>query len=213
MNLKKQLVMFLAFLMMVGSLTACGSLPNNVGDVLDSNTDKVNSENDKENNGAGYAEDGYAEGFLGETMHTYWFDFTINSAYTCMEFDGLTPDEGYKFLVAEVTLYNTTKSSQPMYFWDFQLQWDVQPGEDEEKAFGYPLYEEIQNEDGESDFISVSDLQLPAYYELGINETRTGTLLYAAPEGAKDYSVSFQEVFEDDTEGDVFFVWFNAEEK
>lgn len=212
--MKKRIAMLLALLMLLSSLTACGSLPSHVGDVLGSSgTDQANGEGSREDGGEGYAVDGYAEGFLGETMHTYWFDFTIDSAYTCTEFDGLTPDEGYKFLVAEITLHNTTRSTQPMYFWDFQLQWDAQPGEDEDQAFGYPLYEEIQNEDGESDFISVSDLQLPTFYDLGINETRTGTLLYMVPEGAKDYSISFQEIFEDDTEGDLFFIWFNAEEK
>lgn len=208
--MKKGPVMLLMFLMMLGSLTACGSLPNSVGDVLNNDSAETAKAG---GDGVGYAMDGYAEGFLGDTMHTYWFDFTVNSAYTCQEFDGLSPEDGYKFLVAEITLYNTTKSTQPMYFWDFQLQWDAQPGEDEEMAFGYPLYEEIQNEDGESDFISVSDLQLPTYYDLGINETRTGLLLYTVPEGAKDYSISFQEFFDDDTEGDLFFIWFNAEAK
>ena len=29
----------------------------------------------------GYAKDGFAEGRLGDTMHTYFFDFTVNSAY------------------------------------------------------------------------------------------------------------------------------------
>ena len=27
--------------------------------------------------------DGYAEGRLGDTMHTYFFDYTVNDAYTC----------------------------------------------------------------------------------------------------------------------------------
>lgn len=40
--------------------------------------------------GVGYPEDGYASGYMGDTMHTAFFDFTVDSAYTTQEFDGLT---------------------------------------------------------------------------------------------------------------------------
>ena len=33
---------------------------------------------------------------------------------------------------------------------------------------------------------------------------------YEVPSGTKDFSVSFQEYFEDETTGDVFFVYFTA---
>ena len=36
-------------------------------------------------NGDVYAEDGWAEGRMGDTMHAYWFNYTVNSAYTCGE--------------------------------------------------------------------------------------------------------------------------------
>ena len=42
----------------------------------------------------GYAEDGYGEGRMGDTMHTYFFDYTVNSAYLCPEFEGYTPHAG-----------------------------------------------------------------------------------------------------------------------
>ena len=58
----------------------------------------------------GYAEDGYAEGRLGDTMHTYFFDYTVNSAYLCDTFEGYTPIlDGYRLLVADVTVKNTNR--------------------------------------------------------------------------------------------------------
>ena len=68
----------------------------------------------------GYAKDGFAEGRLGDTMHTYFFDFTVNSAYLCDTYEGYTPImEGYQLLVADVTVKNTNRESIPMYDTDF----------------------------------------------------------------------------------------------
>lgn len=205
--MKKYAAVFLTLALTL-SLTACGSLPNSVSDLLDGNSVGT---------GRGYPnEEGYAEGFLGDTMHTAFFDYTVTCAYTCMEFDGLTPVDGYKFLVAEVTITNTTTVTQPMYFYDFQIQWDLQEGEGEDENFDFPLFEEVTDETGATQYVSASEEQLPAIWELSINGERTGKLVYAVPEGAKDYSISFQEFFEseeneDGEEGDVFFVYFNAE--
>ena len=43
-------------------------------------------------------DDGYALGYVGDTLRTSFFDMTVKDPYTCAEYDGLTPDEGYKFL-------------------------------------------------------------------------------------------------------------------
>ncbi|MBO4910413.1 MAG: hypothetical protein J5476_14155 [Lachnospiraceae bacterium] len=55
--------------------------------------------------------------------------------------------------------------------------------------------------------------QFPAEYELKVNESRTGTLVFEAPEGSKDFGVGFVEYYEDATEGNGFWVYFTAEEK
>lgn len=208
----KKLFAMLLSLAIVLPLASCGSLPNSLDDLLNGESTSGGSVDN-----TGYAENGYAEGYLGDTMHTYWFDFVINSAYTCAEFDGLTAEDGYKFLVAEISITNTTKSTQPMYFYDFQIQWDVQEGEDEDEAYDFPLYDVKEDENGETDWVTMSDQQLPTYWDLGINEERTGILLYAVPSGAKSYSISFQEYFDSDNEdestGDLFFIWFSAEER
>ncbi len=224
--MKKYLALLLSLAFAV-CLSACDRLPGSVGDLLDSTGDPAGSANT--DSGVGYPEDGYASGYMGDTMHTAFFDFTVDSAYTTQEFDGLTaagegmsylteyydrpaPADGCKFLVVEITLHNTTTMSQPMFVADFQVQWDLQEGEDEDQNYAFPLYQSQTNESGDYVYYSLSEMQLPAEYDLGINEERTGILLYAVPAGAKDYAVFFEEYFSDDTIGDLFQVSFNAEE-
>lgn len=224
--MKKYLALLLSLAFAV-CLSACDRLPGSVGDLLDSTGDPAGSANTDP--GVGYPEDGYASGYMGDTMHTAFFDFTVDSAYTTQEFDGLTaagegmsylteyydrpaPADGCKFLVVEITLHNTTTMSQPMFVADFQVQWDLQEGEDEDQNYAFPLYQSQANESGDYVYYSLSEMQLPAEYDLGINEERTGILLYAVPAGAKDYAVFFEEYFSDDTIGDLFQVSFNAEE-
>ena len=148
----------------------------------------------------GYAEDGYAEGRMGDTMHTYFFDYTVDSAYLCGSYEGYVPaQEGYCLLVAEVTVENTFQESLPMYDTDFQVQW----GEADD-AYDVPITYYAD---------AVSDQQLPMEYELAVDESRTGLLVFEVPEGEKDFSISYLEFFDDGTEGDVFFVYFTAEEQ
>lgn len=146
------------------------------------------------------AEDGYGEGRLGDVMHTYFFDYTVNSAYTCSEFEGYAPQDGNQLLVAEVTVKNTDNASIEMYDTDFQAQW----GGDEEDDYDVPITYYVD---------PVSEEQLPGVYELGINEERTGLLVFEVPEDMKDFSISYMESFSDDSEGDTFFVFFTATAK
>ena len=146
-------------------------------------------------------DDGYAEGRIGDVMRTYFFDYTVNSAYTCKEFEGYTPAEGNKLLVAEITVKNTDRSTVTMYDTDFQIQWG---DDDDDEAYDVPItyYGD-----------AVSDDQLPEEYDLGVNEERTGLLVFEVPEDTRDYSISYLEQFSNDTEGDVFFVFFTAKDK
>ena len=56
-----------------------------------------------------------------------------------------------------------------------------------------------------------------AEYELAVNETRTGDLVFDVPADEKDFSISTMELFDDGSlegeEGDTFFVFFSAEAK
>ena len=90
------------------SLVACGpvdsAVQNLAGAASNKGSDVVTAD-----------DDGYAEGRIGDVMRTYFFDYTVNSAYTCKEFEGYTPAEGNKLLVAELTVKNTDRSTVTMY--------------------------------------------------------------------------------------------------
>ena len=153
-----------------------------------------------------WAEDGYAEARIGDVVHSYFMDFTVNSAYTTADYHGHTAPEGMQVLVVEMTVTNTFKESLPMWDDDFQAQWTAS---EETEEFAWPITEA---EDG-SDLDTVSDEQLPATYELAVKESRTGTLVYDVPADEKDFSISHLEFFDDGSEGDTFFVFFTAEAK
>lgn len=202
--MKKFLSFFLA-LMMLLSLAACteGGLSLNPG----GNTDK-----DKSDSVILPDDDGVAVGYEGDTLRTAFFEMKVDNVYTCTEFDGLTPAEGYKFLVADLTLYNHTGVTQPMFDTDFEVLWDL----DDDDAWAWPECDEVQDENGEIQYLSRSDKQIPVEFELGIHKTQTGVLLYQVPEDSKDYFISFYEIFAAQEEGgdpeygDSFYVRFSA---
>lgn len=178
------------------ALTAC-SMPGGSGSAPDSSAAEAPAESDPGETIS--SEDGYGEGRLGDTMQTYFFDYTVNSAYTCTEFAGTTPAEGSMFLVADVTV-----RSIEMYDTDFQAQW----GSDGEEDFRVPITYDTENQ---MDLPTLTDEQLPSTYTLAVDEERTGLLVYEVPAGFQDFSISYQEMFSDDSYGDTFFVFFTAE--
>ncbi len=154
--------------------------------------------------------EGYAMGYLGETLRTQFFDIRVDEAYTCYEFDGVTPEVGQKLLVAEVTLYNYTNYTQPMFNTDFEIWWDPQEGESSEDAWAFPLYGERGLEDGSTERYNLSEQQLPIEWEFPIREERTGILLYQVPEGSSTFSVAFLEYYSDGSTGDLYEIRFSA---
>ncbi len=194
----KKLACTLLTSILVLSMTGCSNIATNNNSDANTNSDAVVS---SEANTAVYAEDGYAEGRFGDVMHTYFFDYTVNSAYTCTEYNGYTPAEGKILLVADVTVKNTFSESIEMYDTDFQIQWG---DDDNDEAYDFPITYYAD---------PVSDEQLEAVYPLAVNEEVTGLLVFEVPEGNKDFSISYLELFDDDSEGDTFFVFFTAEEK
>ncbi len=182
----KKLASILLMALLAFNLTACSS--DSVADIFGDDA-----------NGQIYAEDGYAEGRFGDVMHTYFFNYTVNSAYLTNDYNGYVPADGYTLLVADVTVENTFNESIEMYDTDFQIQWG---DEDDEEAYDFPITYFTD---------PVSDEQLPGTYELGIDGSRTGILVFEVPTGYTDFSISYLELFSDESEGDVFFVYFTAE--
>lgn len=182
--MKKFVSLLLAALLMTG-LTACGE---------SSLSDESNV----------YAEDGYAEGGLGDVMHTYFFTYTVNNAYVCEQYEDYVPTEGYDLLVADVTVKNTSGDTITMYDTDFQVQWG---DDDNDDAFDVPITYYVETTD------TISEDIFPYEYDLENKESRTGQLVFEVPEGLNEYSISYMEYFSDDTSGDTFFVYFTAEKK
>lgn len=152
---------------------------------------------------------GISEGRVGDAMETYFFDYTVNSAYLSMDYAGYAPAEGNVLLVVDITVKNTDQQSIEMYDTDFRARWD-----DGDEAYAYPIttdpvtYEELA---------PVGEDQMPGTYTLAVDEERTGELVYEVPSGFTDFSIAYLEQFVDDSgaesTGDTFFVYFTAEDR
>lgn len=150
---------------------------------------------------AGYPdEDGYAEGTIGDTMHTVFFEYTVNSAYLCDRYEDYVPAEGYVFLVADVTVHNPYRNTVPMYDTDFEVLWS-----DDDNAWDYPITAYMDTDE------IISDDMLPQKYEVRRFDSRSGILVYEVPEDEDYFAIAYLEVYDDDSEGDVFFVYFSAD--
>ena len=153
---------------------------------------------------------GNNEGRVEDTMETYFFEFTVNSAYLTDDYAGYTPAEGNTLLVADITVKNTFQQSIEMYDTDFQAQW----GDDAEDAFAIPITTDMETF---TEVDPIGENQLPGTYTLAVDEERTGELVYEVPAGHVDFSISYLEQFVDgegeESTGEVYFVYFTAEDQ
>lgn len=130
--------------------------------------------------------------YVGDKISTDFFDYTPKSAEAADSYEGYTPAEGNKLVVVNMTIKNTQTYSMPMSLYDFQIQWGN--GDDD---FDCPLEQ-------------FCDGQLPDEYDIPINATAQGLLIFEVPADQKDFSLSFLEIYEDNSEGDVYFTYFTA---
>ena len=144
------------------------------------------------------ADEGFVEGQMGEVMHTAFFDFTVNSAGTVHQYEDYEAGEGYELLNVNLTVRNALDTELTMYDTDFQITWS-----DEEDGWTVPLTYLTE--------ISGRNL-LKTEYILRRNEEITGDLVFEVPEGETFFCLSYLEQFDNDTEGDLFGVYFETEE-
>lgn len=195
--MKRKLIALLLILTMAAVSLGCGKKSSSSKNTSDASTQSYVPQ-------VRYPDtEGFAEGYCGDTMMTYFFEYIINSAYVCKEYEGYKPKDGYQLLVADITIKNPGHESLLMYETDFQVQWS----DDSEDAYGYPVTLNME------DNAKVKGDMLPKEYELEINESRTGKLVYEVPKDEKDFSISYKEFFDDGTEGNTFFVYFTAKSK
>lgn len=143
-------------------------------------------------------EDGIAEGQIGQTMQTAFFDFKVNSARLMDEYEGYVPADGYAVLAVNITIDNTLDKELNMYDTDFQITWG--DGEDD---WGIPLTYTVNSLKGQ-------DL-LATAYTLKQNESITGDIVFQVPADSDFYIISYLEKFADDSQGDLFAVYFGLE--
>lgn len=136
---------------------------------------------------------GYADGRIGDTLSNTFFAYSVDKAHLATEYEGKTPEAGNAYLVAEITVKNLYGEPLPMWADDFQVQWG-----EEDEDYGYPV-------------AKFSDSQMEDEYELAKGETVTKVIVYEVPipEDENEYSISYLEYYEDDVEGNTFFVYFD----
>lgn len=139
-------------------------------------------------------EEGLAQGLVGDTMRTAWFDFTVNSVLDCgSEYEGYTCAAGNKLLLLNLTIVNTYEETNPMGEGDFMLIWG---SEDNDHAFP------VQNASIQADSV------LPDEYDMQPGDEVTGDLLFEVPASINDYGFYYFEIDNEETVHDSFVVYF-----
>lgn len=187
MKLKKITTLFLTAVLAATTLAGCGATSDDPSAPV-----------------VGYPdEDGCAEGYLNDTMHTEFFDFTVHDAYACDSYEGYTPTEGNRLLVVNLTVKNTFSEDIEMYDTDFEVEWD----DEADDAYSWPVtYGLKENE-------TIGDDMFPGTYALSKNESRTGILVYEVPAGYSTFAVIYLTYYADDTTGDIFIVYVDTSDK
>ena len=190
--MKKWTALVLA-LCLTFSLAACSKDPDNSQSDSSSSASVGNSDSEARSSG------NFTRGELGDTLTNVFFSYRVEDAYLANEYEGKTPSEGNDFLIATIKVKNVSEDDLPMFSSDFQIQWG---DDDNDEAFGYPIDQ-------------FTDEQMEDEYTLPVGESITKVVVYEVPHGAvaegdADYSISYLEVYGDDFEGDMYFVYFPA---
>ena len=129
---------------------------------------------------------------LGETGRTAFFDFEVTNVSECMEYEGRLAESGCRLILVELELENTVSYELPMGRYDFRLFWGN--GED---AAVYPVEQFCQT-------------QFPDEYAIPEWDRCKGVLIFQVPETQKNLALGYLEIFEDDHQGDAYFVYFTV---
>ena len=123
--MKTKLILTTLAVSLLFSLTACSS------GVLFSSEDSKSSSQASSSSEDGLILDDFLagsdstslNGHLGDTMHTMFFDFSVENAQWVEEVNGYTAGEGNALFEATIKITNTFGEALPMGTYDFQAQW------------------------------------------------------------------------------------------
>lgn len=131
-------------------------------------------------------------GKTGETLSTAFFDFTVSEVKAAEELDEYKPQsEGHRFIVAEVSVKNTTDQIIPVGNYDFSILWESE--------------EEIAEED-QYPYKSFMEGMYPDDTTLNPGDTLSGSVVFEIPSDISDFAVVYDEVYDDEFEGDSYMV-------
>ena len=198
----KKAMTLLATVMTAISLAACGSGSSGNDPTSGSGNTNIlpNTQDETSNQNNSLSEDEagdieYVWGEVGETLSTSWFDFNVTSATLYSEYNGNNPSDGCQFLVLEMWLDNTYNESIPMFWDDFDVEWE------EDGSYEFPIS------------ITVDGKELTEEeYSLRRARSANLVLVYEVAEGYDEFLVFFDEIFEDGSYGDVFGVYLAPEQ-
>ena len=179
MMMKKLLI----WMMTAVLLTGCGSTGASAAD----NSNKIT------------AEDGYAEGMIGDTFATKWFDWTVNSAELTDTYGTFKESDGEKYLVVNSTIVNTFGEDIPMFANDFQVIWG-----DGDEDYANPINSMLD--------LNTQEDMFATEFTLAKGETLTGDSVFKVPADCTYFVFAFLEYMENATEGDLFAVYIDLGE-
>jgi hypothetical protein len=118
----------------------------------------------------------------------------VNDVAFVDEYEGGKPEKGYVYLAAKMTVQSAFDEPITMWSSDFLIQWG-----DGDNDYGYPIAKTAD-----------AQAQMDDEYSLAVDESVTKTVVYEVPlhEGTNEYTISYQEYYEDDVEGNTFFITF-----
>lgn len=140
--------------------------------------------------------DGYAYGYLGDTLYCAWFGFSVDKAEKKQSYLGYEAKAGNTLVVTTITVENTFDEAIAMFYDDFVIYWNN--GEDKDDGYAYPLE-------------PYADELMSEEYQLGKGKSSTGILVFEVPEETSQYCISFLEVYEDDFTGNLFEIFFDID--
>ncbi len=139
--------------------------------------------------------DGYQIAFLNDTVSTAWFDFTVKSVEFVNEYDGYTPDDGYNYAVAEITVKNTFGEDIDIYYNDFYLAYNLGNDTDVEYAEEKAAYKDGEN--------------IGNSFVLANGQTATFDFIFQiSSDAVGNYAVDYMEYYSDEVAGNEFIIVF-----
>ncbi len=183
MNRIKKLAALLLILSLLAALVGC-STPSGLGG--NSGSDSLLDKAAKLLSAEGREYDKLYTASMNEALTNSFFEFTITSASSADELEDYVPQtEGYRFLIADVTVKNVFGETIPVGNYDFYVLWNG--GEDVA-------------------YYSFTDEMYPDDYDLADGESLSGRLVFELPADAADIMIGYTEIWDDDFEGNIYLI-------